>query len=509
MSEGVKPAQESDSERAKWDTIFAAPDPWNYTSPYERQKYDRTLSLFPDGDIEDALELGCAEGHFTATMAGRVKRLLAADISAVAIERARARCGDVTNVRFAWCDISRELPAGEFDLIVCSEILYYMKDRYALQDVARRIGRLLKPGGSLVMAHANVVSDDPAVTGFDFTEYGAKFIGETFARSPAFEFACEVRTPLYAVQKFVRARGATARKWGERGIAPFERIERDADFEHPSLKVGGCVVVDAEARHCYRTGAIPILMYHRIADDGPSDLAPYRVTPAMFDRQMRLLQRHGYQTVSVDAASGSYGASRAGPLPGRLIALTFDDGYRDFLETAWPILRRYGFSATVYLPTDHVGGRAEWDAPHGAPAPLVTWDEVKALSAEGVQFGAHGASHRRLTRLDADSRSSELSRCRQKIAEATGRSITSFCYPYGDHNADARQAVASAGFEHAVITALNDGSDQFALPRIEVEGSGSLEDFYAALPAPEFAPESDRLNYRRLHALKDRRLYDV
>ena len=508
MAEGLKHNPQWISEREMWDAFFATPDPWKYNSQYELEKYRRTLSLFPVQDIEDALELGCSEGIFTEMLAERARRLLAADISTVAMERARQRCERFPHVRFEWCDIARALPSGEFDVITCSEILYYLQDRYALQDFVQRVARLLKPGGSIVAATANVVSDDPDSTGFDFAQLGAKFIGETFAREPSLEFSCELRTPLYRVQRFRKVQVAVRRTWGDRGTAPMEVIEKDATFDNPDLKIGGCAVVKSEALYCYRSRTIPILMYHRIADDGPLDLAPYRVTPEMFARQMQFLHRHGYQTVSVEEASRSYGTSD-NPRPGRLIALTFDDGYRDFKEVVWPILRRYGFSATVYLPTDFVGGHADWDARYGPPAPLLSWDEIRRLSAEGVRFGGHSRTHRRLTTVDRTEWFGELNHSREAIQSVTGQRVTSFCYPFGDYNPDLRQAVAEVGYDHAVAADTTDGADLFALPRIDVPGSSSLDDFVGALPPAELAPEVERLEYRRLRALKDRRLYDV
>jgi hypothetical protein len=91
----------------------------------------------------------------------------------------------------------------------------------------------------------------------------------------------------------------------------------------------------------------------------------------------------------------------------------------------------------------------------------------------------------------------------------TGQQVTSFCYPFGDYIPDLRQAVAEVGYEHAVAADITDGADLLALPRIDVPGSNSLDDFVGALPPPELAPESERLVYRRHRALKDRRLYEL
>ncbi|HET6391046.1 SAM-dependent methyltransferase [Hyphomicrobium sp.] len=495
-------------ESARWDAVFQKAGTCNDLSQYEQEKYQHTLKLLPEDIAKDALELGCAEGIFTEMLSARAERVLATDISMVAIERARERCARLSNVSFAWCDISASLPRGEFDLIVCSEILYYLQDSNALQDFSERIGSLLRPGGSLVLAHANAVADDPDSTGFDFASFGAKFIGQIFASLPQFEFSCELRTPPYRIQRFKKVETRARRAWRDRCTAALEVIEENTTFAHPALKIGGCAVVDSEARHCYRTRNIPILMYHRIASDGPTELAPYRVTPEMFARQMQFLHRHGYRTVSVDEASASYQcpAEKDGKA-GRLIALTFDDGYLDFLEEAWPIMRRYGLSATVYLPTDFVGGRSDWDASYGVPAPLLSWDQVSKLSDEGVIFGAHSCSHRRLSLLNQRQLFEELNGCGEIIRSKTGQAVTSFCYPYGDENPEVRRAVADAGYENAVAAYLSDGTDRFALPRIDISGSYSLEQFVAVLPEPELVSETDLQHYRSLRALKDRRLY--
>ena len=120
-------------EAEHWDRFFAKHDPWNYTSEYEQQKYRHTLELLPSRRIDRAVELGCAEGVFTELLAPRVESLVAADISAVALERARARCAAHGHVTFAQHDLSAGMPGCDYDLVVCSEILYYLRDRAAIE----------------------------------------------------------------------------------------------------------------------------------------------------------------------------------------------------------------------------------------------------------------------------------------------------------------------------------------------------------------------------------------
>ena len=170
-------------DRAKWESLFAQPDPWGYSSDYEQTKYEHTLELLPEGPIGRALELACAEGHFTAQLALRVGSLVAADIAAKALERAAQRCAGQPHVSFRQLDMRRDPLPGGFDLIVCSEVLYYIGDGLDLRRFARRLAAALVPGGHLLVTHANAVVDDRAVTGFDWqVGFGAKHIGETLGR---------------------------------------------------------------------------------------------------------------------------------------------------------------------------------------------------------------------------------------------------------------------------------------------------------------------------------------
>src|SRR4029453_5273600 len=94
-------------DRVKWESLFTVPDPWGYRSPYEQRKYEHTLELLPDGPLDRVLELACAEGHFTAQLAPKVGGLLAVDIAATALERAKARCRDFDHVSYQQLDMRR------------------------------------------------------------------------------------------------------------------------------------------------------------------------------------------------------------------------------------------------------------------------------------------------------------------------------------------------------------------------------------------------------------------
>jgi SAM-dependent methyltransferase len=117
-SESVEPFEKGYQEKE---------DPWEYaTSPYELTKYHQTLDLLPPVPVDKALECACAEGVFTFQLAVRVKHLVGADISPTALRRAQKRCRELHNVRFVQLDLTRDVLQGLFDLIVCSEVLYFM-----------------------------------------------------------------------------------------------------------------------------------------------------------------------------------------------------------------------------------------------------------------------------------------------------------------------------------------------------------------------------------------------
>jgi peptidoglycan/xylan/chitin deacetylase (PgdA/CDA1 family) len=427
-----------------------------------------------------------------------VGAVLAADISATALERAKGRCAGLSNVEFLRLNFRSEpLPPGDFDLIVCSEVLYFLNDRFELHRIARKFARGLRPGGHLLMAHANVVVDDPATTGWDWpVGFGVKRIGESFAGVRDLEFVRELRTPVYRVQLFRRSLG---RLPVVRPRVPREVTEAPSAAEPGrSIHWGGCALGRGEAANAWTTRALPILMYHRIASDAPDELARYRISPERFERQLAYLRRHGYAGILLDEWIDALARSD-GRLPGRLVAITFDDAYRDFLTEAWPLLKKYCFRATVFVPTDHVGGRAEWDSTFGRPAPLLSWDEIRALAAEGVAFGAHGGSHDYLGRLDLRAIVAEGQRSRARLEQELGRPVTTMSYPFGDHDERVRLAMSFCGFRCAVTTEPGPsrlGDKAMALPRQEVRGDEDFEAFIAKLGRPERATIDRRLRYR-------------
>ena len=483
-------------DRARWESLFAAPDPWGYGSTYEQTKYRHTLELLPEGAIGSALELACAEGHFTVQLAPHVGRLLAADIAAPALRRAAERCAGHEHVSFRQLDMRRDPLPGDFDLVVCSEVLYYIGDGADLARFARRLARAVKPGGHILLTHAKAVVDDPATTGFDWqVGFAAEHIGRTFARRPELEFLRELRTPIYRVQLFRR------RTEPERGTRrPREVVERgngDLAGLAATINWGGCSVTRSEAAHAWVTRRLPILMYHRIGTDGPGELSPYRIPPEQFERQLAYLRRHGYRSISL-AEWCHAREQRDGIVADRAVLITFDDGYRDFLTDAWPLLRDYGFGAALFVTTGHVGGCAEWDRAFGTPAELLGWDELRGLAAAGVEIGAHGRTHAALNRLSLARMVAEGRDSRQRLEAELGRPIVTMAYPFGEQNLMVRRAMAGCGYQAGLTTLpglASLGDNVMSMPRQLISGDEDFDAFVAKLGRPERATIDRRIRY--------------
>lgn len=238
------------------------------------------------------------------------------------------------------------------------------------------------------------------------------------------------------------------------------------------------VVPQAKPQSGGATDRVPVLMYHRIADDGPPTLAPYRVSPADFTAQMRWLHLHGYHTITSDDIARHLTEGRR--FEGKPVLLSFDDGYRDFHDVAWPILRAQGFRAEVFIVTGLVGGAAEWDAQHGPPAPLMGWREIQKLAAAGVRFGSHMASHSHVADLSLRQITEEAAGSRATLEQVLGRECRSIASPYGEDDRRFVRIAHACGY-HAAFTVRPGvarlGDDPLRLPRIQVHRDITLSTF--------------------------------
>jgi len=219
-------------------------------------------------------------------------------------------------------------------------------------------------------------------------------------------------------------------------------------------------------------------MYHQVASTGPSYLARYRVAPEVFEEQLHYLQDAGYYTIGLEEWRGAMQART--PLPGRAVLITFNDGYIDFRNNAWPLLQRYGFSATVFLVADCIGKSNSWDRVYCEAVPLLGWQEIHQLQYEGVEFGSHTSTHPYLTGLSHADVVREAARSRAILERALKRPFTALAYPHGAEDCIVQHLIGACGYIFGL--SCRPGPSKFddsllALPRIEVTGSDNLKGF--------------------------------
>jgi peptidoglycan/xylan/chitin deacetylase (PgdA/CDA1 family) len=208
------------------------------------------------------------------------------------------------------------------------------------------------------------------------------------------------------------------------------------------------------------SGAIPVvLMYHSVT---PYREDPYLVTvkPERFDQQMRWLRKRGLRGASMRELL----AERRGGGGRRLVGLTFDDGYTDFVTHAVPILQRHGFTATVFPIAGMLGGENSWDE-NGPRKPLMTAGQVRELAGAGMEVGSHGLRHVSLVSATDDELAAEAEESRQILREASGQDVGGFCYPYGHVDGRVVERIRAAGYEYGCAIWRSGLTGRHALPR--------------------------------------------
>jgi peptidoglycan/xylan/chitin deacetylase (PgdA/CDA1 family) len=213
-----------------------------------------------------------------------------------------------------------------------------------------------------------------------------------------------------------------------------------------------------------------ILMYHNIGQPPAGVCIPnLYVTPRMFRFQMGYLRLAGYRVLPLPDLLASVAAGNARD---NMAAITFDDGYRDFYEHAYPILKRYSYPSTVYVVTGLMGQDNAWDSANDITKPMMDLEMIREISRNGVEIGSHTVSHPQLTSLSAELLRDELQGSKHELEKQLNREIVHFCYPYGDFNAEVTEAVRKAGYQSAVTTRRGhvvNGIDSFLLPRIPIK----------------------------------------
>ena len=210
--------------------------------------------------------------------------------------------------------------------------------------------------------------------------------------------------------------------------------------------------------------SLPILTFHSL-DDRSSVIS---FSPRVFLRGMARLYESGYQTLSLLEAVDYL--RRDAPFPGRSFVITFDDGYQTVYDEAFPVLQRYGMSATVFLTVGEKGAVQPGNRlPSLEGRSMLAWHEIQEMQRWGIEFGAHTLTHPNLTRLPRDQIEAEVCGSKVIIEDALSTPVSCFTYPDGHYDRRSceivRQHFACAcSVKLGLITAR---SDLYTLERVD------------------------------------------
>jgi peptidoglycan/xylan/chitin deacetylase (PgdA/CDA1 family) len=217
---------------------------------------------------------------------------------------------------------------------------------------------------------------------------------------------------------------------------------------------------------------VPVLTYH---DIGPQAKGRLVISVKSFEEQMRYLKDQGYRVISLSQFHDFLSLRRQ--LPRRAVVITFDDGYKSFMQYAYPVLKELGFPATLFVYTDYVG----------AGRNALSWDDLATLAAEGFQVEGHSKTHSDLRRRPGESEAEHARRMRaemegpQKLFEQRmGRPARFLAYPYGAADEGVVQHTREYGFVGG-LTVFREGNASFAplfrIRRSQIYSEMTLEDF--------------------------------
>lgn len=227
---------------------------------------------------------------------------------------------------------------------------------------------------------------------------------------------------------------------------------------------------------------MPVIMYHRvIKDESEKGVHGTYVTVKQFEEQIRYLKKKGYETVTFkDLLNNRY--KQRFDKNKKWIMITFDDGYKDNYENAFPILKKYKFKGIIYI-LDGIEYN-KWDVDNsGNPEKkfaLMNQNELLEMQKYGIEFGGHTSTHPRLAKLPTDKVKTEIINSKSNIEKLIGKELLSFAYPYGSLNEEVKNVPQEAGYKFAVATdsgSIVFSDDLFEIRRIGIFPTNNLFNF--------------------------------
>ena len=214
----------------------------------------------------------------------------------------------------------------------------------------------------------------------------------------------------------------------------------------------------------------PVLLYHKIDHPTPDvKIGGAFTSPARFERQMTYLKRKGFEFYSASRIARIL--AETGRYPEKGICITFDDGWKDNYNHAFPVIKKLSIKATIFIVPSCVGAFSDAVTAEGeAEREHLSKTDIIEMSECGIEFGSHGMNHKLFDRIEPGEIETEVVESKTYVENLTQKDCTVFAYPAGFFTDFAREAVRQAGYAAAFSTVYGpgDGSDSFALNRTEI-----------------------------------------
>ncbi len=208
-----------------------------------------------------------------------------------------------------------------------------------------------------------------------------------------------------------------------------------------------------------------ILAYHHVFN-ADQDLC---IKPGDFEKQLLTLRRKGFKSMSLESYLQTLKVSSKFSTKGKYVIITFDDGWQDNYMNAFPILQKYGYTATIFLAVAYIGEKEDY----------LTWEQVMKMHRAGFEFGSHTLTHPHLTRIPIAKAREEITESKKALEIRLGKEIKTFCYPYGEYNQSIIQLVREAGYQGAVVTPSSGRCETsiYSIRRVGVYATDTLFSF--------------------------------
>jgi len=250
--------------------------------------------------------------------------------------------------------------------------------------------------------------------------------------------------------------------WPKKSVAP-ETIEGSA-----FVKTTASTQADTNWQIVASSIKAAVLMYHHVGplpEHADTIRKGLTVSTEEFDNDLKYLSENGYTITSLSSLSKYQKSSK---VPEKLAILTFDDGYSDNFDYAWPVMKKYKAMGTFFIITGKIGQNEHMNE-----------DQIEELVNSGNEIGSHTVNHIELDKYKGETLTGELFQSKETLEKLLGKSIVSFCYPSGKYNENTEKAVEEAGYKYAVTTKSSLGEIDlgklFEIPRYRMSAGRNLE----------------------------------